>query len=130
MARTYTFDHIHLRSLDPLKTLEFYEKRFGAKRISFKDDKDGRASAKLEISGVTILVSQVSPGSQTGLVHFGIRTENLEKSVKEMKAAGVPFTQEPLAGFALTSKCPSSPRRMANQLSFRKASSSISALIG
>ena len=90
----YYFDHIHLRSPDPLKTAEFYEKMFGAKRISARDNGDGRASAKLDLSGVTILINQSGEGQPTGLVHFGIRTDNLADSVAAMKEKGVKFTQE------------------------------------
>ena len=91
----YVFDHIHLTSPDPLKTAEFYEKMFGARRISARDNHDGRASAKLDLSGVTILINQPREGQPTGLVHFGIRTGNLTDSVAAMKKSGVKFTQEP-----------------------------------
>ena len=69
----YWFDHIHLRSPDPIKTAEFYEQMFGAKRISARNEGDGRASAKLDLKGVTILINQAREGDPTGLVHFGIR---------------------------------------------------------
>ena len=91
----YYFDHIHLRSTDPLKTAEFYEKMFGAKRIRAVDNGDGRASAKLDLKGVTILIGQVKEGDPTaGLHHFGIRTEKLEESAAGMKKQGVKFSQD------------------------------------
>ena len=90
----YTFDHIHLRSPDPIKTAESYEKMFGAKRISARDQGDGRASAKLDLKGVTILINQAREGDPVGLVHFGIRTDKLEDSVSVMKEKGVVFTQD------------------------------------
>lgn len=90
----YWFDHIHLRSTNPLKTAEFYEQMFGAKRISARDAGEGRASAKLDLSGVTILINQSREGEPTGLVHFGIRTDKLEESVAGMKGKGVKFTQD------------------------------------
>ncbi len=90
----YWFDHIHLRSPDPIKTAEFYEKMFGAKRVSARDEHDGRASAKLDLSGVTILINQSRPGDPAGLVHFGIRTNKLDESVASMKQQGVTFTQD------------------------------------
>ena len=90
----YCFDHIHLRTANPLRTAEFYEQMFGAKRISARDEGDGRASAKLDLKGVTILISQAAKGTQTGLVHFGIRTDKLPESVAAMKEKGVKFTQD------------------------------------
>ena len=91
----YYFDHLHLRSPDPLKTAEFYEKMFGAKRIRAVDNGDGRASARLDLKGVTILINQVKEGDPTvGLHHFGIRTDKLEESVTAMKGKGVKFSQD------------------------------------
>ena len=91
----YWLDHIHLMSPDPLKTAEFYENMFGAKRISARDEGDGRASAKLDLSGITILIGQrTGDDAQFGLVHFGIGTKNLETAVETMKADGVEFTQD------------------------------------
>ena len=90
----YWFDHIHLRSPDPVKTAEFYEQMFGAKRVSMRDEGDGRAMVNLDLKGITILINQAGEGSQTGLVHFGIRTDKLDEAVVAMKERGVKFTQD------------------------------------
>ena len=91
----YWFDHVHLMSPDPLKTAEFYEKMFGAKRVSTRELADGRVTANLNLNGTTILITQQrSDSSQIGLVHFGLRTDDLEKAVEELKTSGVNFTQE------------------------------------
>ena len=91
----YWFDHIHLRSPDPVKTAEFYEQMFGAKRVSMRDEGDGRAMVKLDLKGITILINQqTGEGAQTGLVHFGIRTDKLDEAVAAMKERGVKFTQD------------------------------------
>ena len=91
----YWFDHIHLRSPDPVKTAEFYEQMFGAKRVSTHDEGDGRAMVKLDLKGITILINQqTGEGAQTGLAHFGIRTDKLDEAVAAMKERGVNFTQD------------------------------------
>jgi lactoylglutathione lyase len=91
----YWFDHIHLRSPDPVKTAEFYEQMFGAKLVSKRDEGDGRAMVKLDFKGITILINQqIEKGAQTGLVHFGIRTDKLDEAVAAMKKRGVKFTQD------------------------------------
>ena len=91
----YWLDHIHLMSPDPMKTAEFYEKMFAAKRGSMRDEGDGRAMAKLDLNGITILINQrTGDNTQVGLVHFGIRTDNLDEAVSTMKAEGVEFTQD------------------------------------
>jgi lactoylglutathione lyase len=91
----YFFDHIHLISPDPLKTSEFYKKMFGAKQVKVKDSGDGRVTVNLKIGDVTVLISKpASANAPTGLVHFGIRTNNLNKAVAEFKGKGVKFTRE------------------------------------
>ena len=92
---SYTFDHIHLLSADPEKTADFYVKTFGAKK-SVRDMGGGRKAVSVELSGTTILIRGKGEGEadKLSLDHFGIRTENLEKAVAELKAQGVEFTME------------------------------------
>jgi lactoylglutathione lyase len=91
----YWFDHVHLISPDPRKTAEFYEKMFGARQVSMRDLGNGRVVVNLNLNGTTILVSpQRDDNARTGLDHFGIRTDNLDKAVDELKTNGVKFTQD------------------------------------
>jgi lactoylglutathione lyase len=92
---SYTFDHIHLASPDPVKTAEYYEKIFGAKK-SVQDIPNGPKKVMVEIGGTKILVAGKRGGEaeKPSLDHFGIRTDNLEKAVAELKAKGVTFTME------------------------------------
>jgi len=101
----YFFDHIHLFSQEPLKTAEFYEK-MGAKQVSKRDRGNGRISVNLNLSGTKIFVSSpADDNAKIGLDHFGIRTNNLEEAVAELKARGVEFTQEiiePMPGIKIS----------------------------
>ena len=96
----YWYDHIHLISPDPLKTAEFYEEMFNAKRVSVGELGEGRVSVMLDLNGSRVLVmSQQGTGPSDrvddyGLEHFGIRTDNLEAAVAELKAKGVKFKEE------------------------------------
>ena len=99
----YWYDHVHLTSLDPLKTSEFYEKNFGAKRVAARTMPDGRTSVELNLQGECILVMNPkdkpksvpsSPEVPYGLEHFGIKTDNIEAAVAELKANGVKFREE------------------------------------
>ena len=91
----YQLDHIHLMSPDPVKTAEFYEKAFGARRVNVSEMGEGRKNVSLDLSGITLLISQAREETvQNGLSHFGIRTDDLETAVKELKADGVQFTTE------------------------------------
>ena len=90
----HTFDHIHLSSPDPVKTAEFYKKHFGAKQMNDPDPAAERFTVNLDMDGVTILVSRGREGAPAGLVHFGIRSDDLDKSITDLKADGVEFTTE------------------------------------
>lgn len=98
----YWYDHVHLISPDPVKTAQFYQSMFGAKLISTSQMADGRTRVALDLNGGTVLLvnrrkqteSDSSPRTGYGIDHFGIRTDNLEAAVEDLKANGVKFTEE------------------------------------
>ena len=92
---SYTFDHIHLVSPDPEKTADFYVNTFGAKK-SVRELGNGMKAVSVDLNGTKILIRGKNQGEaeKPSLDHFGIRTDNLEKAVAELKAQGVPFTME------------------------------------
>jgi len=90
----YSFDHIHLMSPDPVKTAEFYKEMFGATIVSSRDMGGGRVVVSLKLDAITVLISKSAADGQNGLVHFGMRADNLEEAVPELKAKGVKFTRE------------------------------------
>lgn len=99
----YWYDHVHVICPDPLKTAQFYEQMFGARKESIREWPDGRISLTLKLNGSSILIGQAkakpkstmeSPEDYYGLQHFGLRTDNLDEAVKELKAKGVEFKQE------------------------------------
>ena len=98
----YQFDHIHLNSTDPLRTAQFYESMFGARRMETLQIYGGTV-VRLDLNGQQAFIGPpvgsppLVPAAlqpQYGLIHFGIRTGNLEKAVDELKAKGVTFVQE------------------------------------
>lgn len=100
---SYWMDHVHLVSKDPMKTAEFYEKTFGAKK---KDETlpDGRLllTRILDNDEVSIKISNPRPRPLVvntlpdgcGLEHYGIKTDDIEAAVAEMKGRGIEFVQE------------------------------------
>ena len=99
----YTYDHIHIRSQDPMATALWYEKMFGAKIIE-STQPDGSQRVDLDINGLTVFIMRVSedeptPGADTdvslGLDHFGLRVENIDEAYSELKGKGAEFTMEP-----------------------------------
>ena len=96
---SFRLDHIHLNSPNPMKTAEFYEKALGAKRIRTGELTGGRTSIILDLNGLTITITNPRPEPASfmtgcGLDHFGLKTDDLETAVDELKAEGVEFLQE------------------------------------
>jgi len=100
---SYWYDHIHLVSPDAVKTAEFYEKMFNAKRVSVREATPGQVSVELSLNGSRVLIktgnvrTEAAPGSEDpahGIEHFGIKTDDLETAVAELKAKGVQFRDE------------------------------------
>ena len=48
---TYGYDHIHLVSLNPLETAQFYEEMFDARKVAETKLPDGRNSVSLDLNG-------------------------------------------------------------------------------
>ena len=99
----YTYDHIHIRSQDPMATAQWYEKMFGAKIIE-STQPDGSPRVDLDINGLTVFIMRVAtdapaPGAapevSLGLDHFGLRVENMDAAVAELTEKGAEFTMEP-----------------------------------
>ena len=99
----YTYDHIHIRSQDPMAAAQWYEKMFGAKIIE-STQPDGSPRVDLDINGLTVFIMRVAtdapaPGADTevslGLDHFGLRVENMDAAVAELTEKGAEFTMEP-----------------------------------
>jgi len=89
----HKYSHEHLVSPNPEKTADFYIKMFGAKKDRVVKRPSGGVSIFLNLDGTTIVISEKSQ-PPFGLDHFGIATDNLDLTVKELKAAGYKFTME------------------------------------
>ncbi|OLD37580.1 MAG: hypothetical protein AUI57_10370 [Candidatus Rokubacteria bacterium 13_1_40CM_2_68_8] len=103
MPTTYRYDHMHLRSRDVKKTADYYHRVFDA-TILESIQSDGRPRTDLDLNGLTIFIAPVSPEAAipsaptepyVGLDHFGLRVENMDEAVAELKRRGARFTLEP-----------------------------------
>src|SRR6266852_9290327 len=103
MAPTYRYDHMHLRSRDVQKTAQYYHQVFGAKILE-SIQSDGKPRTDLDLNGLTIFIALVSPDATTppapaepyvGLDHFGLRVDDMDEAVAELKRRGATFTLEP-----------------------------------
>ena len=98
---TYTYDHIHLRSREPMETARYFNKMFDAKIIESVQS-DGQTRVDLDVNGLTIFIAKADentpPGlkdAHLGLDHFGFSVEDLDEAVTELKSRGAEFAVEP-----------------------------------
>ena len=99
----YSYDHIHLRSRDPMTTAQYYQRMFDAKIIE-SIQSDGRPRIDLDINGLTVFLARVPedadipsapPDPHMGLDHFGLRVDNMDAAYAELKQRGAVFAVEP-----------------------------------
>ena len=103
MPPTYRYDHMHVRSRDVKKTAEYYRDIFDAEIIE-SIQSDGKPRTDLDLNGVTIFIAYVPPDADVpaapaqpyvGLDHFGLRVEDMDEAVAELKRRGASFMMEP-----------------------------------
>ena len=99
----YIYDHVHLISPDPHSAATFYERAFNARRVADGRYPDGGSRVELEIEGTRLLIRSPkgaeqsagdNPEGRHGLEHFGLRVDNIEAAVADLKAKGVEFIDD------------------------------------
>lgn len=98
---TYTYDHIHLRSRDPMETARYFNKMFDAEILE-SIQSDGNPRVDLDINGLIIFIAGADEHTPSGPVdphlgldHFGLKVDNLDAAVTELKERGAEFAVEP-----------------------------------
>ena len=98
---TYVYDHIHLRSREPMETARYFNQMFDA-TILESVQSDGQPRIDLDINGLIIFIAKGSEDTPSalrephlGLDHFGFRVDNLDEAVAELKSRGAEFAVEP-----------------------------------
>lgn len=104
MSAPYRFDHVHIFTRDPLAMALWFRRMFDAtawRRIQ----SDGMPRIDVELHGLTIYVAQLpadSPqeprdfvGPIPGLEHIGLRVEDLDGCVADLRTRGAEILIEP-----------------------------------
>jgi catechol 2,3-dioxygenase-like lactoylglutathione lyase family enzyme len=98
---TFTCDHIHLRSLDPEKAAQFYAAMLGA-TIQSRSHHGGALRVVVDLGGLQLFIEQVAPQTPipppppfVGIEHVGLRVENLDEVVADLRSKGGRFVVEP-----------------------------------
>ena len=99
---TYTYDHIHLRSREPMETAKYFETMFGAAIIESVQS-DGQPRIDLDVNGLTIFIAAADESTPAGPVdphlgldHFGFKVDDIEQAAAELKEKGAEFDLEPM----------------------------------
>jgi catechol 2,3-dioxygenase-like lactoylglutathione lyase family enzyme len=100
----YTFEHIHLLTPNPEATAIWYERMLGAEIV--RSMPDGKPRIDLKLGGMDIFVLPVDPADakvgappktpHQGLDHFGLRIDDLDATMSELKSKGVEFIRGPV----------------------------------
>jgi catechol 2,3-dioxygenase-like lactoylglutathione lyase family enzyme len=98
---TFTCDHIHLRSLDPVAAAGFYTSVLGATELD-RVQNGPALRIILSLAGLRLFIEQVPPGTAAppappfvGVEHIGLAVEDLDAVASEMAGKGVEFTMQP-----------------------------------
>jgi lactoylglutathione lyase len=98
----FGWDHIHIRSMDPEATAQWYERMLGAEVV--RTMQQGKPRIDLKLGGANVFIAQVTAGDGVnpppvtpyqGLDHFGLTVSGIDAVVADLKAKGVEFTREP-----------------------------------
>jgi catechol 2,3-dioxygenase-like lactoylglutathione lyase family enzyme len=104
-----SLDHIHIYAANPEQSAEFYQHHFEAKRVHRNTNTHGDVRIFLALGGQIVVVgsfptgmaSAAPPGAGDGaylhgfgVAHFGLRVTDLEASIEELAASGIPALGE------------------------------------
>jgi catechol 2,3-dioxygenase-like lactoylglutathione lyase family enzyme len=94
----YKINHLHLKSPEPRKTVDWYVKHVGAKIVSEHKAANGRTTFRLDLHGVPLNVTEFLEEQKLaqfyGLEHVAIDTDDFAAEVAKIKAAGIKILEE------------------------------------
>lgn len=103
---SYSYSHVHINVRDLDVAIDYFQRMFGAE-VEFKSENlPGRTSARLNLNGMRIQVSDKlypldapeRPGDSAphmGLEHFGLEVDDFDAAMNDLKAKGAEFLMEP-----------------------------------
>jgi lactoylglutathione lyase len=101
----YAYSHVHINVRDLDAAIEYFERMFGAE-VGYKaENLPGRTSARLNLNGMRIQVSNrlypldspERPGDSAphmGLEHFGLEVDDFDAAMADLKAKGAEFLMD------------------------------------
>ncbi len=94
----FKVNHLHLKSPEPQKTVDWYVKHVGAKIVSERTGPNGRRTYRLDLHGVPLNITEFLEEQKLaqfyGLEHVAIDTDDFAAEVAKIKAAGINILEE------------------------------------
>ena len=94
----FRINHLHFKTPEPKKTVDFYVEYTGAKIVSERTATNGGKSFRLNLHGVDLNVTDFLEEQKLeqfyGLEHVAIDTDNFAGEVARIKAAGIKILEE------------------------------------
>ena len=94
----FKINHLHLKSPEPRKTVDWYVKHVGAKIVSERMGPNGRTTFRLDLHGVPLNVTEFLEEQELaqfyGFEHVAIDTDDFAAEVAKIKAAGIKILEE------------------------------------
>jgi catechol 2,3-dioxygenase-like lactoylglutathione lyase family enzyme len=89
LLATFEYDHVHLASQEPAKTIEFLAKHMGA-RVTRRGGTPSNEMIDLDLGGITLRISKTTGADDNrfGLHHVGLKVADLRATISELKSAG------------------------------------------
>jgi len=91
---TLKFNHLHLKTKDPEKTVQFYVDTFGAKVVN----QSPRGGYRIDLLGLEMNVSPFLDDQKReqkfGMEHLAIDTDELDALVAKLEAQGIPILEK------------------------------------
>ena len=95
---TLKLNHLHLKTPDPDKTVQFYVDNLGAKIMK----KSPSGGYRLNLHGLELNVSKFHENQTRkqfyGMEHLAIDTDEFDKLVAMLKSKGIKILEEPIVG--------------------------------
>jgi len=97
---TCKHDHTHITTPEPEKLIEFYTKVMGAEIIN-EIEAAGNRMVDVDVGGISLRISKGTAadnnwqGLRYGLHHLGLKVDNLDEFIADMKTKGVEVVTEP-----------------------------------
>ena len=88
----YSYDHIHLRSHDPMATAQYYQRMFDAKIVE-SIQSDGRPRIDLDINGLTVFLARVPEDAEMLRHRLAAHRQALRQLCRGRRTRGQPADQ-------------------------------------